>query len=396
MQFQIWKKWAAAFLALALTAGALAGCSGGGESSAVSSATGSSAASSEVSSAASASSETSSTASESKTADYGKGLTEDGYFENITGLDYVKLPDYKTMEIPEDVSTVSDEDLQAELDSRMQEFATTEQVKDRAVEDGDTVNIDYVGSVDGVEFEGGNTGGNGTTVTIGVTSYIDDFLEQLIGHKPGETFDVNVTFPDPYENNTDLSGKDAVFVTTINYIEEENLPELTDAFVAENWKESEGWSTVEEAKEGAREELRTTAVANYLWQEIQDQAEVSEVPDALFDYQVSTMTSYYAALAKQYGMELADFLSQSLQVEDMDELVEKNKEQLDTNAKASLIMQALCEDMGVKITDEDIKTYFQTNLGVEDYSEYEKEYGRPYLCLLAREDLAKRSLGERK
>ncbi len=396
MQFQIGKKWAAALLALALITSVLAGCSNGGETSEVtSSAEGSSAVSSEVSSASSTAAETSSAASATETADYGKGLTEDGYFENITGLDYVKLPDYKTMEIPEDVSTVSDEDLQDEMDSRMQEFATTEQVKDRAVEDGDTVNIDYVGSVDGVEFEGGNTGGDGTTVIIGVTSYIDDFLEQLIGHKPGETFDVNVTFPDPYENNTDLSGKDAVFVTTINYIEEESLPELTDAFVAGNWEESEGWSTVEEAKEGVRKELRTTAVANYLWQEIQDQAEVSEVPDALFDYQVSTMTNYYAALAQQYGMELTDFLTQSLQVADMDELVEKNQEQLDINAKASLIMQALCEDMGVKISDEDIKNYFQTNLGIDDYSGYEEEYGRPYLCLLAREDLAKRRLGER-
>ena len=101
----------------------------------------------------------------------------------------------------------------------------TVQVTDRAVEDGDTVNIDYVGTVDGVEFEGGNTNGQGTNVTAGGTDYIDDFLTQIIGHMPGETFDVNVTFPDPYTSNEELSGKDAVFKTTINYISETPKPE---------------------------------------------------------------------------------------------------------------------------------------------------------------------------
>lgn len=88
------------------------------------------------------------------------------------------------------------------------------------VEDGDTVNIDYVGYVDGTEFEGGNTEGSGTDLVIGSGTYIDDFEEQLIGHHPGDTVDVNVTFPDPYQSNTDLSGKDALFKVTINGIYE--------------------------------------------------------------------------------------------------------------------------------------------------------------------------------
>lgn len=86
------------------------------------------------------------------------------------------------------------------------------------VEDGDTVNIDYVGSVDGVEFEGGNTQGQGTDLVIGSGSYIDDFEDQLIGVHPGDQVEVTVTFPDPYQNNTDLSGKEAVFEVTVNGI----------------------------------------------------------------------------------------------------------------------------------------------------------------------------------
>lgn len=87
-----------------------------------------------------------------------------------------------------------------------------------AVADGDTVNIDYVGSVDGVEFSGGNTQGMGTDLLIGSGSYIDDFEEQLIGSHPGDTVDVYVTFPDPYGNNEELSGKEALFTVTINGI----------------------------------------------------------------------------------------------------------------------------------------------------------------------------------
>lgn len=86
-----------------------------------------------------------------------------------------------------------------------------------AVEDGDTVNIDYVGTIDGVEFGGGNTQGQGADLTIGSGTYIDDFEEQLIGHYIGETVEVDVTFPENYGND-DLNGKDAVFEVTINGI----------------------------------------------------------------------------------------------------------------------------------------------------------------------------------
>lgn len=385
------KRIAGLVLAMTITAGALAGCSGKGDPSGTSSGASSSApASSAVSGGeSSAAPQVSAAGTGSAKYDYSAGLTEDGYFEGVTALDYVTLPDYKNMKVPEDVSTVSEEDLQSEINSRLDNYATTEKITDRAVKDGDSVNIDYVGSIDGVEFEGGNTGGAGTTVTIGVTSYIDDFLEQLIGHTPGETFDVNVTFPEDY-GQENLNGKDAVFVTTINYIQEETLPEFTDDFVASNWKESEGWSNVAEANSGIKEELRRTAVGNYLWEELQAQSKVSEVPEAISQYHLENMKNYYAALASQYQMETEDFLKQQMGVETMDELVEQNQSTLDTNAKASVVLQALCEDMDVKPTDEDIANF----LGTEDFSQFEAEYGRPYLCLLTRENMVKEKLGE--
>lgn len=324
---------------------------------------------------------------------YSGGLAETGTFQDVKALDFVTLPDYQAHEVPQDVSTISDDAVQAELESRMSAFQTTEQVKDREVEDGDTVNIDYVGSVDGVEFAGGNTGGNGTTVTIGVTSYIDDFLEQLIGHKPGDTFDVNVTFPTPYENNEDLSGKDAVFVTTINYIEEEKTPELNDAFVAEHWEEDEGWSTVAEAQEGVREELRQNAVQEYLFDWLMDNAVFQEVPDSVYQYQVGTMFGYYQIMAERYGMTVEDLLK-SMEIEGGEEgLEEQNKETLEKNAKVSLLLQALSEDMNITPKEADIKDYMKRTVGREDFSEIEKMYGRPYLMLVTREDMVKLALG---
>lgn len=325
---------------------------------------------------------------------YSGGLTETGYFKDIKALELVTLPDYQKHEVPQDVSTISDDAVQSELESRMSAFQTTEQVKDRAVKDGDTVNIDYVGSVDGVEFEGGNTGGNGTTVTIGVTSYIDDFLEQLIGHKPGDTFDVNVTFPTPYENNEDLSGKDAVFVTTVNYIEEEKTPELNDAFVTEHWKEDKGWSTVTEAKEGVREELRKSAVQDYLFDWLMNNAEFKSVPDSVYQYQVGTMLGYYQIMAERYGMTVEDLLK-SMEIEGGEEgLKEQNKESLEKNARVSLLLQALSEELNIVPKEEDIKAYMKRTVGTEDYAEIEKMYGRPYLMLVTREDMVKLKLGE--
>lgn len=388
MKNSILKRAAGTLLALALIAALLAGCSSGGENSSK----GESSSPSEVSQAASGVSG----GSEVNGYSYSTGLTDDGLFEGVTALDFVTLPDYRGEKLPEGTTDISEEALQTELDSMMDSYKTTEQVTDRAVEDGDTVNIDYVGSVDGVEFEGGNTNGSGTTVTIGVTSYIDDFLEQLIGHKPGDSFDVNVTFPTPYENNPDLSGKDAVFKTTVNYIEEETLPELTDAFVAEHWKDPRGWTTVDQMKEGVRERLEREAAGKYMWGLIQDRAQVKEVPEAIQNYHLENMKNYYTAMAAQYGMEIEDFLSQAMGVENMDALVEQQQSTLDENARNSLLLQALAEDMDFSVTQERLDEYMKTEMNMEDYSDLEEFYGKPYLFLIIRESLVKEELGAMK
>ncbi|MCC8105747.1 MAG: FKBP-type peptidyl-prolyl cis-trans isomerase [Clostridiales bacterium] len=112
-----------------------------------------------------------------------------------------------TESVEEETSAVSEEEVSYSTDASL------------TIEDGDTVNIDYVGSIDGVEFSGGSTNGAGTDLTIGSGSYIDDFEEQLIGYHPGDTVDVTVTFPEDYGVD-ELNGQEAVFEVTINGIYE--------------------------------------------------------------------------------------------------------------------------------------------------------------------------------
>jgi trigger factor len=313
---------------------------------------------------------------------YSDGIDENGFWTGITASDYVTLCNYKGIEIPEETHAISDDSVQSQIDSILDDYSESVNVTDRAVEDGDTVNIDYVGSIGGVEFDGGSTGGAGTDVTIGVTQYIDDFLEQLIGHTPGEEFDVNVTFPEDY-GNEELNGKDAVFDVTINYIVETNEPELTDDFVAENLNSTYGWSTVDEMKEGIRQNLQNTAIESYVQEYIHDNSEVSEIPESILNYIESSMVAYYESYASQYGMDIDSFLSSYVGVESEEALLEQYKNSNVATAEYYLVIQAIAEKENISAEESDIAAYFENTLGVTDYSQYESNFGHPYLVQVA-------------
>ena len=330
-----------------------------------------------------ASSDTSSSAQEAPTFDFSSQLDDDGHWKDVTALDYVTLPsDYSSISIAASDVTPSDDDVQSQISSITSNYATTEQVTDRAVEDGDTVNIDYVGSIDGVEFDGGSTEGKGTTVTIGVTNYIDDFLDQLVGHKPGETFDVNVTFPEDYGND-ELNGKDAVFSVTINYIQETKQPDVTDEWVAANLKDTYGWSTVGEMEQGTRESLRSKNISNYVQNYVLENSQVSEVPQSIIDYQGDLLVYQYEYYASMYNMDLASFLKMSAGVETTDDLVASNQSQLENTAKSYLVFQAIAEDAGISVSDNELTSYLKSVTGSDDMDSLESQYGHGYLMLQA-------------
>ncbi|NSW91711.1 MAG: trigger factor [Firmicutes bacterium] len=313
---------------------------------------------------------------------FSDSIDDNGFWKNIRALDYVELCEYVGISIPSNIHEISDESVQTEIDSILAEYASKKQITDRAVVDGDTVNIDYVGSIDGVEFDGGSTEGLGTEVTIGVTSYIDDFLEQLIGHTPGESFDIEVTFPEDY-GNEELNGKDAVFAVTLNYIVETITPELTDDFVAENLSSSYGWNTVADMEADIRNSLKSSAVSGYVQEYIMENTTVTSLPNSLLKYQENSLISYYQDYANYYNMDLKEFLNTYVGVSTTEELLEKS---LDDNTKTAtfyLIVQAIAEDAGISVTDDDVAEYFTEYMKMEDYSEYKEFYGMPYLKLIA-------------
>lgn len=307
-----------------------------------------------------------------------KGILDTGFFDGIRALDYVDLPKYEGIPVPRDVHEVTDEAIQAEIDSIMNRFATTKEIYDRAIVDGDAVNIDYVGRVDGIAFDGGSTGGSGTDVTIGVTAYIDDFLEQLIGHKPGDAFDIEVTFPEDYSNE-ELAGKDAVFATTVNYIVEKTYPELTDKFVKDELSPTYGWKTVAQMKTDIEDSLRGTAVGEFVRDYLIENAVVNDVPEKLLEYQRGSLVYYYQNYADSYGMRLEDFLASYAGVATVDELLLSTVEQTRESASFHLIMQAIAEDAGIRVSANDVADYYVKLVGAETYAKYAQTYGLPYL-----------------
>jgi len=310
--------------------------------------------------------------------DYATGLSQDGFYADVKAMDYVTLSDYKNITIPSENHVITDEQLEASINTVLSNFEETVQVTDRQIKDGDTVNIDYVGSVDGVEFDGGSTGGAGTDVTIGVTQYIDDFLEQLIGHTPGESFDIEVTFPENY-GVEDLNGKDAVFAITVNYISEAVAPELTDEFVATNLQEIYECDTVEELRTIIKEDLKKSAIRAYLQNYIGVEVVVNEVPEPVLAYQERMLKNYYEMSAFTYGMKLDDFLSAYVGYPTFDALLEAAGEQVTLSSEIAISIQAIAEDAGLSVSDEYLASYFEQYTGNADYTEYQDIYGIEYL-----------------
>ena len=371
----------------------LAACSSTAASS--QSAASSEAAGSEASSAASAPVDPDPLAQKAADFNYSAALDENGYFTGVRALDYVTLPaDYKALSVSAADVQVTDDELQTNLDYILSQFAETEQDTESTIQNGDSVNIDYVGSVDGIEFTGGNTNGQGTTVTAGSTQYVDDFLTQIIGHKPGETFDVVVTFPDGYDDSTDangdpikLAGQEAVFSVTINYIAKSVTPELTDEFISKNIDPKYG-STVEEFKDTVRKDVADANLEKYVTNYLtQNSVYADELPEAVTEYSSMMVLNYYCGYASAKNQTLTQFIQENLDADSIQALLDSNKEAIDNQAKRFLLYQALAEDQGLDCTDDDVKAYFE-DLGNTDYSDYQNFYGTNYLRMNAVGDKA--------
>ena len=291
------------------------------------------------------------------------GIDDNGYFKGVKAKDYVELFDYNALPIPAEHRTVDDEEIEATVNAFVANYKA--EIKDRAIKSGDIVNINYSGSIDGIKF----AGGTGTDdVTAGTQEFIDDYLFQIIGHKPGETFDVKVTFPENYQS-TELAGKEAVFVTTINYIVEDVDLELTDESISKHLSESKGWKTVEDLTKAIHQELRLNLIKNYVEGYLQNEVTVNSIPEKLLKYCHNMLVEGYKSNAEKQGMTFEDYLIQS-GFATKEALIESEKASIESDAKYFLAVQAIAEDLGLTVSEEDLAS---------GYSMYVDELGLPYL-----------------
>ena len=281
----------------------------------------------------------------------------------------VKLGDYKGLEIEKQDSELTDQDLQDEIDHSLGHLADMVVKEDGAVEEGDTVNIDFDGYVDGEQFEGGQA--DGYDLEIGSGSFIPGFEDQLVGVKTGEEKDVVVTFPEEYHAE-ELAGKEATFKTKVNEIKYKEVPELTDEIANELDSDA---NSVDEYKENLRKRLseqKAQDAENVEKEEAINKATENttiDIPQAMIDTELDRMVQEFGQRIQQQGLDLQTYFQISGQ--DESQLREQMKDDAEQRVKTNLTLSAIADEENIEVTDEDIdkeleKMSSQFNISVED------------------------------
>ncbi len=221
--------------------------------------------------------------------------------------EYVTLGEYLGLSVEVEDRALTDEDIQTGIDELLTENAETVEITDRAVADGDTVDIDYVGKKDGVAFSGGTA--EGASLVIGSNSYIDGFEDGLVGVMPGQTVDLNLTFPDPYQNNPDLAGAAVVFTVTVNHIDTTVKPEWNDEFVKtltkEEYKTTAEYLEVLKVTWAAEKKAEVESKKMQdVWTAVLANAKVLQYPEEKVEMYRTQLSEYYESYASQLGVDL--------------------------------------------------------------------------------------------
>ena len=263
----------------------------------------------------------------------------------------VKISSYTGMKIKEYAYTVKDEELDAEINRLLDRNARKVNVEGRSAQNGDIANIDFVGTVDGVKFDGGEA--EGFDLTLGSGQFIPGFEDQVVGMNIGEKKDVHVTFPENYQAEA-LKGKAAVFAVTLNALKAKELPELTDEFI----KDATGSATVEEYKAKTKERLQkqadrraNDATENSILEAIAANAE-AEIPQAMIEREIDSLVQKFEYQLMYQGLKLEDYLN-FLKVSLAD--FRKNyEEQAKKNVMSQLIISHIVKEEKIEATAEEV------------------------------------------
>lgn len=279
--------------------------------------------------------------------------------ELMAGIDVEKcvtLGDYKGVTVEKTIQSVTDEDVQNEIDNALANYPVE---VDQAAKEGDTVNIDYVGKIDGEEFDGGSD--QGADLKLGSGKFIDGFEDGLIGARKGETRTLNLTFTEDYTQ--DLAGKAVEFTVTVNAVKEP-LSEPTDQWVADN---IEGYDNIADYKAGIRseqeesnEQTAENQVRYAAWTQVIDNCTINEYPETLVEVGKKLYKQQVETYAKYAGMELDAYIESSGLTQ---EEYQSNMEEYGKNVAAqALVCQAICNKEGFAIGDDDYQKALQDML----------------------------------
>ena len=263
----------------------------------------------------------------------------------------VTLGEYKGLEVPKADLTVTDEEIEAELKKEQEKNGRTIDVEDRPAQMGDTVTIDFEGSVDGVPFEGG--AGKDYPLTLGSNTFIPGFEEQLAGVKLEEEVDVNVTFPEDY-NAEELKGKAAVFKCTIHKIETKELPELDDDFA----KDVSEFDTLDEYKADVKANLEKKKEADA--KRAKEDAAVEkavanasmEIPDAMVKSQAAQMVDNFVRRLQAQGMSMEQYMQYTGQT--LEQMQDQMKPQATKQIQTRLVREKVAEVENIEASEEKI------------------------------------------
>lgn len=263
----------------------------------------------------------------------------------------VKLGTYKGVEVTKMDTTVTDEDVDNQIEKILAANPEYIAVTDRAAQNGDRLDIDFVGKLDGEAFDGGTS--KGYDLEIGSGTFIAGFEDGLIGVGIGETVDLPLTFPENY--TAELAGKDVIFTVTVNEVK--RMKELTDELINEV---TEGeYADLASYKENVRTMLeenaavtRENAIKTEILTQIASNSEITEYPQEMVDYSVADMTNYYESYAAMYGMEFAEFLNAYFGLSE-EEFAEQAVTVVKQNLQQELYVKAIAETEGIEIDDEE-------------------------------------------
>lgn len=262
----------------------------------------------------------------------------------------IKLGKYKGVKVEAMDTTVTDEDVAAELDKVKEQNARLVAADDKAVEDGDQTTIDFEGFVDGVAFEGGK--GEDYPLTIGSHSFIDTFEEQLIGKKVGEEVEVNVTFPEQYQAK-ELAGKPAMFKVTIKEIKVKEYPELDDDFA----QDVSEFDTLDEYKADIKKNLEENKAQeaeadkeSKVIEAIVNDSEM-DIPEKMIEAQSQQMVEEFAQNIAMQGISFDQYMQFTGTT--VDQLTEQVKPQAEARVQSSLVLEAIVKAEKIEASDEE-------------------------------------------